>query len=160
MLTVKFSDGVIANVRSVEIRDTYEGVIECSCLSAGTRHYLADYEERRDLIEAGRLKGFYCFEPELIDEIRKEPVFKDGGSVKDIEWVTHYMGKCFKDNKLAVMVTFSETEGEYRITFEWYQTTRELSETPLAVLIQQMAGSVKYEDIKQYCKFFNWEELC
>ena len=160
MLTVKYSDGIIARVRSVSITYTYEGVIECSCLSAGTGHFMADYEERRDLIEAGRLKGYYCFEPELIDEIRKDPIFKDSGSAKDIEWVTRNMGKCFKDNKLEVTVAVSETEGEYRITLEWYQTTRELAETPLAVLIQQMAGSMKYADIKQYCKFSDWEELC
>ena len=69
------------------------------------------------------------------------------------------MGKCFKDNKMSVLLTFDESDGQYGITLEWYQTTKELSEVPLASLIQEMAGRLKYEDIRKYCKFTDWSEL-
>lgn len=156
---VEFSDGVAADVKSVSISYTFENVIEAVCFSAATPHYLGEYEERRDLIEAGRLKGHYCFEPELIDEIRGEFVFKEGGSIKDAEFVKHVMGKCFKDNKLCVLVSVDEAEGEFQISLEWYQTTKELNDTPLPSLIQQKAGQLHYSEIKQYCKVYSWAEL-
>ena len=143
----------------VGISYTFENVLEASCFSAGTDHYLSLYEERRDLIEAGRLKGFYCFEPELIDEYELELKFGEDKSAESAEWVKHYKGKCFKDNKMSILLTFDECEGQYAITLEWYQTTHELSETPLAALIQEMAGRLSYKDIKQYCKFSDWKEL-
>lgn len=161
---VTFSDGIPAAVYAVSITHTYAGVIEMSCLSAGTRHYLAEYEERRDLIEAGRLKGHYCFEPELIDEVLWELVFKEGGSVEDAEWVSHVKGKCFKDNKVCVSLSVEAMDkrhgylGDYLITLEWYQSTRELMESPLPELIQQMAGRLEFEAIKGFCKFESWEE--
>ena len=156
---VEFSDGVAADVKSVSISYTFENVIEAVCFSAATPHYLERYEERRGLIEAGRLKGHYCFEPELIDEVRGEFVFKEGGSIKDAEFVKHVMGKCFKDNKLCVLIAVDEAEGEFQISLEWYQTTRELNDNPLPSLIQQKAGQLRYSEIKQYCKFYSWAEL-
>ena len=69
------------------------------------------------------------------------------------------MGKCFKDNKMSVLLTFREPGGWNEITLEWYQTTKELSEVPLVSLIQEMAGRLKYEDIRKYCRFTDWSEL-
>ena len=143
----------------VGISYTFENVLEASCFSAGTDYDLSLYEERRDQIETGRLKGFYCFEPELIDEYELELKFGEDGSFGSAEFVKHYKGKCFKDNKMSILLTFNECEGRYAITLEWYQTTRELSETPLVVLIQEMAGRLSYKDIKRYCKFSDWREL-
>lgn len=123
---VKFSDGVPAAMSAVSITHTYAGVIEMSCFSAGTDHFLAEYEERRDLIEAGHLKGYYCFEPELVDEIQRELVFKEGGSAKDAEWVPRVRGKCLKDNKICVSLSVEARDkrngylGDYLITLEWY----------------------------------------
>lgn len=156
---VKFADGVAADVKSVTISYTFENVLEAVCFSAATPRYLKYYEEMRDLIEAGRLKGHYCFEPKLVDEIRGEFVFKEGGSIKDFEIVKHVMGKCFKDNKLCVLVAVDEAEGEFQISLEWYQTTRELNDTPIPSLIQQKAGQLRFAEIKQYCKFVSWAEL-
>ena len=65
---VKLADGRTADVMSVGISYTFESVLEARYFSAVTDRYLSLYEERRDLFEAGKLKGFYCFEPELIDE--------------------------------------------------------------------------------------------
>ena len=157
--TVKLADGRTANVMGVGLSYTFECVLEARCFSAGTGHYLSLYEERRDLIEAGKLKGFYCFEPELIDEYQCELEFGPDKSAESARWIKHYMGKCFKDNKMSVLLTFDDPDGRNGITLEWYQTTKELSEVPLASLIQEMAGRLKYEDIRNYCKFTDWSEL-
>ena len=139
---VTFSDGIPAAVYAVSITHTYAGVIEMSCLSAGTRHYLA----------------------ELIDEVLWELVFKEGGSVEDAEWVSHVKGKCFKDNKVCVSLSVEAMDkrngylGDYLITLEWYQSTKELMESPLPDLIEQMAGRLEFEAIKGFCKFESWEE--
>ena len=157
--TAKLADGKTANVMDVEISYTFKNVLEASCFSAGTDHYLSLYEERRDLIESGRIKGVYCFEPELVDEYEYELVFGEDGSAKSAEWIKHFRGKCFKDNKMSVLLTFDEYGGQYEIILEWYQTTKELSSTPLVSLIQEMAGRLNFEDIKEYCEFADWAEL-
>ena len=114
--TVKLADGRTADVMVVGISYTFECVLEARCFSAGTDHYLSLYEERRDLIEAGKLKGFYCFEPELIDEYQCELEFGPDKSAESARWIKHYMGKCFKDNKMSVQLTFDEFDGQYGIT--------------------------------------------
>ena len=157
---VKFADGTDADVKGVNISYTYERVLECRCFSALTDHYMAEYEERRDLIEAGRLKGFFCFEPELVDEIEHELVFKEGGSAYDAEWVSHVKGKCFKDNKLSAELSISDADGEFWITLEWYQTTRELTETLIVTLVQRMVERLRFSEIKAFCTFHTWDELC
>ena len=156
---VKFADGIDADVKGVNISYTYERVLECRCFSALTDHYMAEYEERRDLIEAGRLKGFFCFEPELVNEIEHELVFKEGGSAYDAEWASHVKGKCFKDNKLSAELSVSDADGEFWITLERYQTTRELTETPIVTLVQSMAERLKFSEIKEFCTFHDWHEL-
>ena len=82
-----FKDGVIASVEGVNTCFTYSGLIE-GRLSGATRHYMHEIKERRALIEAGKLKGFYCFEPEMMDE--KE-------YYGDIE-LPFRTEKCLKDN--------------------------------------------------------------
>lgn len=156
---VKLADGRTADVMGVGISYTFEGVLEASCFSAGTDYYLSLYEERRDSIEAGRLKGHFCFEPVLIDEYRMELEFGPDKSAESARWIRHHMGRCFKDNIMSVSLTFDEPDGQYGITLEWYQSTKELSEMPLTVLIQEMAGRLNYKDIKKYCKFSDWDEL-
>ena len=156
---VKFADGIAADVRSVNISYTFEGVLG-GCFSAGTDFYMSEYEERRDLIAAGRLKGFFCFEPELVNEIEHELVFKEGGSAYDAEWASHVKGKCFKDNKLSAELSVSDADGEFWITLERYQTTRELTETPIVTLVQSMAERLKFSEIRESCTFHTWDELC
>lgn len=134
-----FADQIIASVESVCVEFTYNGLHEGSLASATKHHYMPAIEERRSLIEAGRLKGFYCFEPELMNE--KE--FWE--SVNRIE------GKCLKDNSVKAKLTVYEDAGQYSIVLEWYQSTQELTETPLPKLVQQAAGKLKFKDIKQYC---------
>lgn len=142
-----FADQVIASVESVSIEFTYNGMLE-GRLSRATKHsYLPDIEERMALIEAGRLKGFYCLEPELMDE--SEFWGKDSGRE----------GKCLKDNAIKAKLNISEKEGEYSIILEWYQSTRELSEAPLTDLVQRAAGKLRFKDIKQYCKYNDWDDL-
>ena len=62
---------------------------------------------------------------------------------------------------MSVLLTWFDSEvdpcGVYGITLEWYQTTRELSETPLPELIQNMAGRLEFKEIKKYGKFIDWD---
>lgn len=142
-----FADQVIASVESVSISFTYAGLLE-GRLSFGTaHHYLPEIEERMALIEAGRLKGFYCLEPELMDE--SEFWGKDSG----IE------GKCLKDNAIKAKLNIFDKASQYTIVLEWYQSTRELTETPLPELVQNVAGKLKFEEIKPFCKTSGLEEL-
>lgn len=143
-----FADRVVAKVESINIEFTYKGLIE-GWLSAGTRHYLAGIEERIALIEAGRLKGFYCFEPELMDE--KE-------YYGDID-LPFKPGKCLKDNKVSAHLTISEKDAQYSITLEWYSSTRELAGKPLTDIVQEYVGKLRYFDIQMYCKKTGWDDL-
>ena len=128
-------------------------------IAAGESSDDARFEEKRDLIESGRLKGYYCFEPELINEFRYGIKWGEDGSVDSAEWIKELRGQCFKDNKLRVTLSVDESDGRYVITMEWYQTTGELNEAPLPALIQQMASKLSFADVKKYGKFYDWCEL-
>lgn len=143
-----FADRVVANVESINIEFTYKGLIE-GWLSAGTRYYMAEIEERIALIEAGRLKGFYCFEPELMDE-------KEYYGDIDLPFETK---KCMKDNKVSAHLIISEKDAQYSITLEWYSSSRELAEKPLTEIVQDYVGRLRYFDVQMYCKKTDWEDL-
>ena len=144
---VSFADQAIASVESVSLAFTYIGALEGSLSSATQRHYLPEIEERIALIEAGKLKGYYCFEPELIDE---NEFWGD---------VSRERGKCLKDFAVKAKLSISDETGEYSIVLEWYQSSKELSESPLTELVQRAAGQLKFQNIKKYCKFYDWEDL-
>ena len=142
-----FADKVIANVESISISFTYIGLLEGRRSSITAYRYMPEIEERRAQIKSGRLKGFYCFAPELMDE--SEFWGKDSG----VE------GKCLKDNAITAKLNISAEEGQYSIILEWYQSSKELSEAPLTDLVQRAAGRLRFKDIKYYCKFYEWEDL-
>jgi len=137
-----FADQVIASVENISISFTYNNLLEGRLSAATMHHYLPEIEERRASIEVGRLKGFYCFEPELMDE--SEFWGKDSG----IE------GKCLKDNAIKATLNISDKAGQYTIILEWYQSSRELTETPLPELVQKITGTLIFDDIKRYCKYY------
>lgn len=142
-----FADQVVAIVESVSISFTYMGSLEGRLSSITANRYMPEIEERRALIEAGRLKGFYCFAPELMDE--SEFWGKDSG----IE------GKCLKDYAIKAKLNISAEEGQYSIILEWYQSSKELYEAPLTDLVQRAAGRLMFKDIKHYCRLYGWEDL-
>lgn len=144
-----FKDGVIASVEGVNTCFTYSGLIE-GRLSGATRHYMSKIEERIALIEAGRLKGIFCFEPELMDE-------KEYYGDVELPFKTE---KCLKDNKVSAKLTISEHCGQSSITLEWYSSTKELAEKPLTEIVQEHVGRLTYEgNISLYCKFNDWDDL-
>ena len=142
-----FADQVVASVESVSISFTYIGSFEGRLSSITANRYMPEIEERRALIEAGRLKGFYCFPPELMDES------EFGGKDSGIE------GKCLKDYAIKTKLNISAEEGQYSIILEWYQSSKELYEAPLTDLVQRAAGRLKFKDIKHYCRLYGWEDL-
>lgn len=142
-----FADQVIASVKSVSISDTYRGLLEGSLSSSTKNHYMPEIEERIALIETGRLKGIYCFEPKLMDE--SEFWGKDSG----------IDGQCLKDNAIRAKLNIADKIGQYTIELEWYQSTRELNETQLTELVQKAVGQLKFEEIKRFCRFYDWDEI-
>lgn len=142
-------------VTKVQVSSTYEGGLEGSYVGA-TECYLPELEERRALIESGRLKGYYCFEPDLIDDIVFDTEYDTDGKPYEVK---RNRGKCLKSNKVSATLKVDDEEGMYEITLEWYQSIREMMDTPLWVLIQQKAGRLDYDEIKRYCKFYTWDEL-
>lgn len=146
--TATFADGVVARIERVIVSFTYNCLLEGS-LSSYTRHEMSRMEERQALIESGRLKGFYCFDPELMDE----------REFWDLSPVMNCDGKCFKDNSVEAVLTVAEGDGQYGITLEWFSSTREMKEIPLEGLVQQHVGRLRFEDIRRFCKYNTWEEL-
>ena len=144
-----FADSVIASVESVSISFTYASLLEGS-LEAFSRSEMAGIEEHMALIEAGILVGYYCFEPVFMEE--KE--FWDYQSRRPGS-----TGLCLKDNFLSALLHISDKKGRYSIILEWYSSTKELTETPIPVLVQQYAGQLNFKDIRKHCKFAYWEEL-
>lgn len=153
-IKLNFADEVSAKLVEFSMKNTYEGLIE-GHFSGGTDFYMAENDERIALIESGRLKGYYRFEPELVNDVKYEMDF----SSEPAEWRKVYLGKCFKDLKASANIAIKGTEGEYDITLEWYLHSQELLSKPLPELIQQMAGRVAFKDIKQYCRCYRWEDL-
>lgn len=153
-IKLTFADGVSAKLKEFGMKNTYEGLIE-GHFSGGTDFYMAENDERIALIESGRLKGYYRFEPELVDDVKFEMDF----STEPAEWRKVYLGKCFKDLKASAQLAINGTEGEYQITLEWYLHFQELLSAPLPELIQQKAGRVAFRNIKQYCRFYRWEDF-
>lgn len=143
-----FKDGVIASVEGVNTSFTYSNLIE-GRLSGATRYHMARIKERMAQIEAGILKGFYCFEPDFMDE--KE-------YYGDIE-LPFKTGKCLKDNQVSVHLLISEHCGQSSITLEWYSSTKELSEKPLTEIVQEHVDKLKFSDINWYCKYNDWDDL-
>ena len=145
--TSVLADAVMANVHEVSIHYTYEKLIEGS-LAGATRSLLIDIQERIEFVKSGRLKGFYCFEPDLMEE---EEYWEESDIFSD--------RKCLKDNKISVMLHIPGKGGEYRITLEWFASTKELSENPLTNLVQQRVESLKFSAIREYCSFLDWGYL-
>jgi hypothetical protein len=141
-----FADNVTAYVENVTISYTYIHLIE-GRFSSASISLLQRLEERVDLIESGKLKGVYCFKPDWMDE----------SEVWGPEW--GLVGKCLKDNIIKAKVNMPEDKGQYTIELEWYQSTNELSETPLVELVQRAVSKLKYKDIKKYCRLIDWGSL-
>ena len=57
------------------------------------------------------------------------------------------------------MLHIPDKEGEYRITLEWFVSTKELSENPLTNLVQQRVERLKFSAIREYCSFMDWDYL-
>lgn len=81
----------------------------------------------------------------------------DESEVWGLEW--GLVRKCLKDNIIKAKVNMSEDKGQYTIELEWYQSTNEMSETPIVELVQRAVGKLKYKDIKKYCRLIDWGSL-
>ena len=53
-----------------------------------------------------------------------------------------------------------DRSGQSAITLEWYSSTKELAEKPLAEIVQEHVGMLNYNgDISLYCKFNDWDNF-
>ena len=157
MMAVFFADEVRAEVVDITLSNVYDGLLE-GWRSGGTGHLLEDLKERQEQIRSGKLKGVYCFDVELVDDVGRELDFttKPFGVVKTVR------GRCFKDMLLRVtlaVAVLGQEEGEYRITLERYQSSKELCGISLGYLVRDMAEKLRFEQIKGFCEIHTWEEL-
>jgi hypothetical protein len=156
MFAVSFADQVRAEVVDITLSNTYEGM-QGGRRSGGTACELELLKEKQEQIRTGNLKGIFCFDAELVDDISEELDY----SKKPFRFVRKVMGRCFKDMLLRVTlaITSQEQDGEYRIVLERYQSSKELWGISLGYLVCDMVEKLRFEDIKDYCEFHKWSEL-
>ena len=71
LFAVYFADQVRAEVVDITLSNTYEGMLG-GRRSGGTGSLLEDLKERQEQIRTGNLKGLYCFDAELVDDVWNE----------------------------------------------------------------------------------------
>ena len=151
IIKVQFADNTEAHIASIELSDTYARLLEGLPSIATMKYYLPEIEERRDLIDAGKLKGFYCFQPILMDESEYLG--------QEVNGLLGPHAKCLKDYKVSATLHISDSVGQYQITLEFYLSSRELTEKSLPTWIQLHAEKLKFCKLVKYCRLTLWEEL-
>lgn len=158
-ITAQLSDRYNAYVDKIKLENIYSDFIEATpgAYTHFSNRLLNEINQTIINIQSGKTKGRYIIKPQLIDEAaywnpdilelhkeRKRP---------------YECGKCLKNFKIEAHLSIIGDNGKYSITLEWYQTEKELSTTPLVNLIQTTVAGISLEDIKDYCDYFDWEDL-
>lgn len=153
--SVTFSDGIKASVNEVNLKYHYLGLIEAipGALTHHTKnHEIPEINKRISEIKSGTIKGHFCIEPVLMDEIE----FWNGNVH---EMFLSRCGKCIKDYDAEVELAISGEDGLYSIVLEFFLSTKELSSIPFMELLQITVDTLSFEDIKQYCTFLDWDNI-
>lgn len=152
-IIIELADNVYAGVNRIEVKYYYSGVIEAV---PGALTHNARYREVPMIqhhisnIKSGNIKGRYCMEPELMDEL----------DFWDNDVPEHYAakcGKCIKEYELEVDIEILRDDGLYTIVLELFLSSRELAATPIVDLIRQNASKLSFAELKWYCNFLDWE---
>ena len=155
IICVKLTDNIYADVNKIEIKYHYRGVLEAI---PGALSRVAQYQEIPDIkryiqkIQTGAIAGRYCLEPELMDEI-------DFWGPGTPEQRLSLCGKCIKEYEIEVELGIPQKDGHYAIVVEWFQSTKELSSTPLVELVRKEISNLSFEKLRTHCIYNDWEDL-
>ena len=154
-MTAQFKDGTPVRILSVNISETYGGLL-AGTFTVATRHHIPCILARMEKLMSGKEKGYYCLPPELVDEAELR-----GLSPRAVANLRNHtqVDKCLKDQEMKAMLHVSNSEEFYTISLEWFQTAKELSEHPLPKLIQGAVGQLTFEEIKDFCEVTDWGDL-
>ncbi len=150
-----FKDGAQARVDEFRILDTYAGQL-AGTLTVGTLHKLPAIKGMMQDLKEGKAMGYYYPEPELVDEAQLR-----GFSEHDIKSVRSRtkLDKCLKEQHLVATLHISDPDYCHIIKLHWFQTGKELAETPLVALIQNMVGQLTFEELYPYCEHEDWLDM-
>lgn len=154
-INIILKDGIEARVEDIRILDTYAGQL-AGTLTVGTRHKLPGIRRRMEMLKAGKEKGYYYPEPELVDEAELRGISKGNG--RDLRRYTD-LGKCLKEQHLVATLHMSDSNYCHIIEIHWFQTGKELAEKPLVALIQETVGKFTCEELYPYCEHVDWLDM-
>jgi|GEM_PF-2724788 len=156
--TIQFSDGMKATIISFNIKRFYEGVIEASpdTFTYLSERKLNEISQKNDEVRTDKKKGRYFLKPQLIDEIE----------FWSQNILVHYKetnkpfkcGKCLKEYLIEAELQINGIDGRYSITIEWCQSEKDIITTPIVNMAQNAISVLAFEEIKDYCTYFNWED--
>ncbi|MBO4568648.1 MAG: hypothetical protein J5674_01485 [Candidatus Methanomethylophilaceae archaeon] len=154
-LHVTLRDGVRATVAGLRIADTYDGQM-AGTLTTGTRYRLPRIAGKMADLAAGKASGYYYLEPELVSEasLRGLTQYRSRQLRRNAE-----LGMCLKDLHLVATLHISDPDYCHIIDLHWFQTGGELSETPLAALLQEAAGRLSSVDLLPHCRHEDWLDM-
>jgi len=140
-ITATFLGGITAQVRSIEIRDGYEGLLE-GTRTAYTRHCIKAIHDKRgsiaELCNRGEACGEYIVEPILVPE-------KYGDT---------YIGDCLPEYAVTTRFQASGKDDCLQLKLYWNITAEEFRN------FHDALNKVTQEiDFMKYCLHIDWEDL-
>ena len=152
---VVLSDGIHARISEAHILDTYAGQL-AGTMTVGTRHQLPGLISLMNELKAGREKGCYFISPELVDEatLRNIPP----AMAERIRRYTE-LAECLKEQHVVATLHISDKYYCHIVDVHWFQTGKELSEKPLAALIQEAVGKMSFKELYHYCEHVDWSDM-
>lgn len=152
---ITLKDGIRARVENIRIVDTYAGQL-AGTLTVGTRHQMSDIIHRMRELKAGKEKGYYYLQPELVDEAVLRGLTKN-----DLTYLHRRtdLGMCLKDQHLVATLHMSDSDYCHIIEIHWFQTSMELAGTPLVALMQDAVRDLSYEELYPYCEHEDWLDM-
>lgn len=152
-ICIKLSDGVVASVNKIDLKYHYQGVLEAApgaLTMVARRREIPVIQQHIYKIKSGIIKGRYCLEPDLMDEVEFW-----NNQVQD--FFLSRCGKCIKEYELEAELEISQKDGQYTIVLEWFQSSKELAETPLVELLKKAASNLSFQELREHCDFVDWE---
>lgn len=152
---VNFNDGVQARVTSVQINETYEGVL-AGTLTVATKHILPRLLMKMFDLDEGKAKGYYCLPPELVNEAELMNY-----SEEQVRYLSEHtqVDKCLKELHANVSLNINDEDNFHLITIEWFLGKDEIENKPLPELIQEAIGHLSFEEVRQFCEDVDWADL-
>jgi len=152
---ITLKDGISARVEELRILDTYAGQL-AGTLTVGTRHRLPVIKHKMAALKAGKERGYFYPEPELVDE-----AVLRGLSESDIDYVRSHtdLGLCLKEQHLVATLHMSDDDFCHIIKVHWFQTGKELACKPLVKLIRETVEELSFEELYPYCEHVDWLDM-